>query len=458
MSTDATPRSHRASRRSLTVADVSKPALSSPFSATRNAINRFDSKSTTSSASSNLSENFDQERSNSAGPGSPLTPPCEASTPHPELFNKSHSEPKPRRKRLQNDDTPSKIQRIRTNTKKSRLPNAESLDFSDIGSSLVFPTRHPRAISAPVSPSRPEQSLDVDHLPLPGVYESQNSNVDAGVNHDGSQLPPSMTFSQNEGVDEIDQNASNEFEDTAKSIPLPFLPYTCEKGRPEVRRIIDKCVNNVEILNLIKTQTEKGRKLGWVYIAVSTEYGPEKLKIGKSKGAPGKRIRKLQQCGLELKDVLDKQKNPFHYYSLVEQVAHLELSDQRLKLICTSGGEKEKHNHKEWFDVDRKKALLVVETWRNWILIQQPFDRSGTLTAYWTWKVEVTKASIADVNWESWTQPPPWYYYIFLIRTHFSSSRKDVGFYVTSVIVTLLSFMGHGGRGAFWAVIFLLLL
>ena len=298
----------------------------------------------------------------------------------------------------------------------------------------------------------------MDHLSLPGAYESQNSNANAGADHDGSQLPPSVTSSQNEGVDEVGQNTSDEIEGKVKSRPLPFIPYACRKDRPEVRRIIDKCVNNVEILNLIKTQTEKGRKLGWVYIAESAEYGPGKLKIGKSKNAPGKRIRNLEQCGLDLKDILEKQKNPFYYYSLVEQIAHLELSDQRLKLICTSRGKREKHMHEEWFEVERKKALTVVETWRNWILIQQPFDATGSLTPYWTWKAEVIKASIADVNWELWTQPSSWSYYIFLIRRHFASSRKDVGFYVTSVIVTLLSFMGHGGRGAFWAVVFLLLL
>lgn len=321
-------------------------------------------------------------------------------------------------------------------------------------------TRHQRAVSAPTLPFRREQSLDVDQLSLPGRYESQTSNDDAEVGCQTDEVLPSITVNQNEENGDDGRSAAGETDVSVKSTPSPFAPYNCKKGRPKERDVIDTCTINVNILDLIKAKPEKSDKSGWVYIAESKEYGPEKLKIGKTKGAPGKRIRKLQDCRLELKDVIQKQRNPFYHFSFVEKAVHLELTNQRLKLkciLCTSKKMKESF-HNEWFEVDRDKALRVVEIWRNWILIQEPFDSSGTLTPYWKWRVKQLEAFVSDVNWQAWTQPPGWHHHLFLIRAHFASTRKDIGFYTTSAVLTFVSFMGHGGKGAIWAVIFLLLL
>lgn len=350
-------------------------------------------------------------------------------------------------------------------------------------------TGHQRASSAPTIPLRREESLDVDRLQLPGRYESQSSNFDAEINYETEQLPPLIVLNQNEGKDGDGQSTASEAHEdddevddesylasgTGTSVqhqfvtydieeppPSPFIPYTSIKGRPTVRRVRGRLSINEDILNLIQEKQKKGKKRGWVYITESAEYGPEKLKIGMSRGTPDKRIEKLQECGLELKEILSKQMNPFYYFPFVEKVVHLHLGDQRLKLRCQNLSYQKQGGkvrwHVEWFEIDRKTALSVVETWRNWVLIQEPFDSEGRLTPYWRWRAERLGASIANPKWEEWTQPPKWCYHVFLIKSHFARTRKDVYFYITSAVVTLLSFVGHGSKGAIWAVIFLLFL
>ena len=325
----------------------------------------------------------------------------------------------------------------------------------------------------------------MDRLPVPGRYDSQNSNPDVESNFDTEQLPRSIALHESKTDNEPSESSfleihdsDHEMEDSSDLLsnastiahnecytgdasdlpPSPFIPYTCLKGRPRMRRVRGELSLNGDILELIQKRREKGHELGWVYVAESEEHGPEKLKIGKSKRTPDKRIEKLQECQLELKEIPQKYQNPFYHFHFVEKVVHLQLGDQRLKLICQHPNGGKKHELVEWFDLDRKKALEVVETWRNWLLIQEPLDSEGRLTPYWQWRAQEIEAVIANVDWQSWTQPPKWHFYKFVVKAHFAGSRKDLSFWVVSAIVTLLSFVGHGGKGAVFAVVALLLL
>jgi hypothetical protein len=323
----------------------------------------------------------------------------------------------------------------------------------------------------------------LDRLQLPGRYESQNSNLEVRIEGKVDQDLASMSLNENESDDGTNQYDPEIFEDdTGKDDELypfsdagtsvqhecvsdhslgpetsPFVPFSCMKGQPTVRRHRGKRSNNAAIRKLLLKRDEKGADRGWVYIAQSVEHGPGKLKIGMTKETPDERIEKLQECKLELREISGQDQNPFHHFQLLEKIIFLELRDQRLKLVCRHSGERV-HELTEWFEVDRKAALRVLDIWRDWILIQKPYDHCGKLNAYWKWRVEELEACIADVNWEAWTQPPTWSYYVFLMKAHFSHSRKDIRFYVTGSLVTLLSFMGRGGKEAIWAVFFLLLL
>ena len=387
------------------------------------------------------------------------------------------------------DDTPLKIPRKRP-SRKSRLSITER-PKSPVMPSFLSPRynapSHQRAVSEPVLHSAREQSLDPDHLPLPGRYDSQNSNLDVENDSETGQSPPLIITNQDEGDSDSDGSTARELLEDDVEIdkesdqvsdggcsvsqePLTkrkagqkarsFVPYICVKGHPKDREVKGTRANNAAIRKLILKDHKENMKLGWVYVAESKRHGAKKLKIGKTDDLPDLRIEQ-QQCGFELREVCDLHPNPFLYYSFLERVVHLELRDQRLKLICSYSGHKP-HKPNEWFDIERNKAFEVLTLWRNWLLIQKPFDSSGKLTPYWKWKAEELKGSIADVDWQAWTQPHAWRYFEFLVKphvkAHFASTRKDIAFYATSALVTLLAFMGHGGRGAIWATIFLLLL
>ena len=334
-----------------------------------------------------------------------------------------------------------------------------------------------------MKPSKREHPVDVDHLPLPGRYESQNSNNDADAGYVAEPVLSSIPLNWDDGLgrfaapasedsDGSEGMSSRSFEtgsavvldalgDDMKGTTSPFIPYTCKKHRPEVRRVVETRQTNDDIRRLILNRDVKqGHATGWVYIAESEEYGPEKLKIGMTKSTPDARIKKLEECDLTLEEVSDRRQNPFSQYGLLEKIIHLELRNYRLKRICCCSRPRKNlvHEPNEWFEVDQEKALRVLEKWRDWILVQRPFDSSGVLTPHWRLRTQELRDSVGDVDWDSWTQPPAWCYYVFLIKAHFALTRKDMFFYGISAVVTILSFIGHGRKGVLCAVMFLLLL
>jgi hypothetical protein len=343
-----------------------------------------------------------------------------------------------------------------------------------------------RASSAPTPRSNREMSCD---LPIPGRYDSQSSDVGIDRNSYREQVVPSISLNDNRSAphsalgsekndDEMDDQSyqpsdagtsvQHEYcEDDIASLPeSTFIPYKSQEGRPMVREVLGKRSANNNILDFIlkdyeifiRNLSEKNKNLGYVYIAKCIKHGPEILKIGKTKRIPDKRTREVQGgTKVNLEDISDKSQNPFYHYHFLEKVVHFELVDHRLKLKCVSHDGKVRWPA-EWFEIDRERAFSVHEKWRNWLLIQKPFDRDGELTPYWHWRAVKLRASIADVNWEEWSKPPTWDYYVFRIEAHFDRGRKDVHFYVTSGVVALLSFFGHGVNGVFWACVALMLL
>lgn len=374
-----------------------------------------------------------------------------------------------------------------------------------------------RASSAPTPFSKHDEGFDINRLPeLPGKYESQSSNI---YPENDTQIQPMLSsvvsgqhqtegeaeenadppIQEDESTDDEDSQSSGihvkkEYSsddeecpdhslleqgpvcarkpqvhrtkaDVPKCLPPPFIPYKCEKGNGEKREIQHRVTINFRILELIHKKQQVIQKpgerkdAGWVYVFESQEYGEKFLKIGQTKSTPDKRKKEFKQCGLNLKEIADKYENPFDFYDIVERIVHIELHNSRLKLQCHHvPSSRCRTNHDEWFWTDRKTASDSVKMWRSWLLKQHPYDSMGVLTPYWQWRAERLRTSVANVKWEEWTQPPKHDYYVFKFVSHFSQSRKDNTFYFVSILITVISYFGHGGRGAIWAIMGLLLL
>lgn len=422
-------------------------------------------------------------------------------------------------------DTPLKSVRKRSRPKTSKLSDVRQPD-APVPVSLLTPginvAGHQRTRSAPPLPSRREESMDGDRPRMPGRWDSQSSKIDV-ENSEGKQIQHSRSEDRQQGEEEtgqpaeptVDEDDSIDDEEAKlpdmsiekvsfqhvlsfqhlllacfnplkwllqlmhilldpipptkvpEHLPQPFIPFTCEDDHPGVRKLNGQRAIHIKMLKLIQETQEKPAESGWVYVLESREYGPEFLKIGKS-GNPDERLRQLQrECGLHLREISDKNENPFHFFHLVEKLVLQELDDDRLKLQCQ--GPKCTTLHKEWVKIRRQKALRAIVKWRKWLLIQKPFDESGQLTPYWADRSKRLRIHIVDVRWEQWTQPSRWDWYMFtlgphifryilLFKGHFAHNRKDLCFWIVGMTSTFLSFAIHGGYGAIWTFVLLLLL
>jgi hypothetical protein len=514
MSTDSTPKTGRASRGSILTADQGSPVSPSPVGSTRKSRGRpsLGEISTISSASSKLSETFDTIKPTSLCPESPTTPTCETPPQHeklpaPEvrkfarnLDNLSHSEPKPRQKRALEEspprspklvDTPSRGTRERRNAEKSRFSIDQKPEFRTHLAPTNNTTRQ-RASSAP----------DLEHWrELPGKFESQSTSNDADI------VVPSTKLEHHPEKDEVEQSTEpavyaddfmidtesrcsdeeNSFLLEGKSqlpetellqtpappalpsepLPPAFTPFTSETRNPKLRKFNKRRSIDSRIRALIQKNQGKPESPGYVYVLETKDYGPNILKIGRTKHFPDRRVIRLKRdCGLQVDEVLDETQNPFYYFELVESLVHLELDDERLKLKCEFP--KCTTIHQEWFKIHQKKALATVHKWRRWV-IKNPFDESGQLTPYWAERAKSLETSPDGVKWEEWLSPPIYDRFVFTLRrywsrfvselkAHFARSRKDDCFWYAGMIITFLSYFVHGEKGAFWTVVALLIL
>ena len=211
--------------------------------------------------------------------------------------------------------------------------------------------------------------------------------------------------------------------------------------------------------------------LGYVYVFASPAHGPGHVKIGLTKVHPAVRMKQIEkECKVKLGLVEDEHPDAFLHYKYLETIVHLALHSERKKYTCTQCKRKPSA-HDEWFELPREKALKQVKLWRDWILIQTPFNKDGTLSDYWHWRAKKLPASFSTVNWEEWTQPAGWNqlldYLDFLIeewqrdywigfKKHMG--RKDARFWQTGTILSLLVCLRFGSLGMFCAVMALFLL
>lgn len=192
------------------------------------------------------------------------------------------------------------------------------------------------------------------------------------------------------------------------------------RGRHQDNRSLEKYHTPIFIRDTTKsTINEKMRKrilaplgikgliAGWVYILESIRHTPGHIKIGYTgidNGIEDRRYNLMRACNLPLLEVPDAQQMISKHCYIVEQLAMTELHYCRKKYLCICRDRKTGNyiTHGEWFEIDKKKGLEVVQRWRTWVA--NAFDNEGQLKPFWSTKAgQLTK--YAAVNWETWTLP-----------------------------------------------------
>lgn len=183
-----------------------------------------------------------------------------------------------------------------------------------------------------------------------------------------------------------------------------------------------------EILRII-LKGDKEDKQGFVYI-YKVEGSNGHVKIGKSRQKHGKRLMQWNGlCKLKPERICDPNHRRLQYYGMVEELAQMELSNERKTYqcdVCRKMDGKSPKEHKEWFKVTEKHALEVVERWRGWLVQHQPYGLDGTLLDIWEWKhSKLSKANIVDFKeWVILTRSDEYAYAWHRIDGHLQKELK----------------------------------
>lgn len=130
---------------------------------------------------------------------------------------------------------------------------------------------------------------------------------------------------------------------------------------------------------------------GFIYVFKSTLYNGY-VKIGRTKNPIEDRMNKWGKCEIGCIYIEDSENAKFRHYELVENLIHTELSNYRRKFKCKKCGKghmlnpnklESRVSHGEWFEIDKDKALQVVERWRRWAIEQEPYTLYGELRDFW---------------------------------------------------------------------------
>ncbi|KAH8820622.1 hypothetical protein F5884DRAFT_764693 [Xylogone sp. PMI_703] len=187
----------------------------------------------------------------------------------------------------------------------------------------------------------------------------------------------------------------------------------------------------VSIINFLKTRHSKNlpskalqksaRAEGYIYIFTSL-LTPGHYKIGRTKQAPRARVAQWDKCRLNPIQISDDKDKYFALYYLVEELIQIELHNERRKYTCgecrrqhrqherknvpfqAMTGKKENSEHGEWYCISEKRALHLVNRWRDWIRNFDPYSADMTLRDRWAWKLGRANGSLEPVDWDKWTK------------------------------------------------------
>ena len=217
------------------------------------------------------------------------------------------------------------------------------------------------------------------------------------VNGEDEDVPITVSFDK-----EPKSIAGSETRD--RSIPS-FQFYSSSEALPELQV-------NQSLLRLIgrKDTTAKPRKIVFGYIyAFILPTAPGYVKIGMTRQPPQNRINsQSSRCKLDYQWIHDDHEKKFPHFALVEKLIGKQLQNYRRKFTCSNC--KKPHaekstEHAEWYEIDREKALAVIERWRRWVVEYEPYTKEQDLHAYWAEAVHKGLTKPDGIEWSKWLDP-----------------------------------------------------
>lgn len=168
-----------------------------------------------------------------------------------------------------------------------------------------------------------------------------------------------------------------------------FLPYSTKAIQPRElhERLVQEMYKNVT----------KSDKAGRVYIL--TDYlSPGYSKVGRTGTTVRKRVADQgYKCGFDPHIEDDPYQRETVFQLKLEKLVHTELAAYRMKEdLCRRGKGCNAKTHVEWFQIDGRTIVEVVERWRNWLELGVYVE--GKLDQTWVDKIGL----LVFVEGQSW--------------------------------------------------------
>ena len=279
--------------------------------------------------------------------------------------------------------------------------------------------KRPSGVEGPIlrpllSSSKEGERGSSNAMPSPSTHVENNTTDQIAEYHTISGLPSSRDQQETEPITTPPRVTDRSItEDAHSPNRVPQTPSDLQNDpdvgdRPLERfhkeTMGDNAIKN-KILEKIRGHSKKASGVlskdsekddGFIYVFESTLYNGY-VKIGRTKNPIGDRMKQWGKCEIGCIYIEDSENAKFRHYVLVENLIHTELSNYRRIFKCKRCGighmlNPNKHesrvSHGEWFEIDKDKALEVVERWRRWAIEQEPYTLYGELRDFWDKKCD----------------------------------------------------------------------
>lgn len=361
--------------------------------------------------------------------------------------------------------------RSRSSASKVQISESNPLTNNHLSPTLSGNPAPRRATSRPVTPAQ-RSALNVIEIPdpndhhahIPGAFESQSIQAELHTENSIEQAPQIERASA-EPLESPDLSGPRILEEDVQR--MKFEKFGSEKNPLRSRAI------NGKIYKCLKDSHSPKHKTGWVYMFKSPERAPKHVKIGISHDEPSERKKKWEQCHGQLIVAEDPDGNAFDHFSIVESLIKAELYEHRRRVdcaVCPRQKTGQQKKHEEWYEIDTTRAVKHITRWRSWIKSQTPFDDDGNLTPYWRWRVDELPKILDTVDWDKWTNPSLFEYWMYQVNTSNDKSlqslrplvshlsRKDAWFSVVGIVILQALYINLGLFGVVWGILGLIAL
>ncbi|KAI9810279.1 MAG: hypothetical protein M1827_006329 [Pycnora praestabilis] len=260
--------------------------------------------------------------------------------------------------------------------------------ISSVGSTSTIPysqqattTQHtdtrpttPR-IERPIRPLGSAQSKRQEQR-LSSVHNFPSSPEQASTVPSSASLSRPRTPSSGDDSKRVSIDVSSASENKS----LEFKDYFSGEKRVDARKVITKVLE--EMAKPLKNQDS-----GYIYIYKRLDCSSH-VKIGREKSPGSRPLQWARRCKCEIEVIFDEEYNLVPNCNKVEALIKEELHRFRSKYTCLVC----KREHIEWFKMEEKEAVKVIQRWTRWMRTgslpyQSAYMNNKNLTPYWLDKV-----------------------------------------------------------------------